>query len=142
MFENVFNLKIFKENVFNLEIFKGIEKSVIEKIIEKCPEKDFNDWDKILTEWQDSNGEWYIIKSWSVSISINWNEVSILNEWNIFWEIALLNEEKRTATVTAKWNIKVLILNVDDLINMINNGDNTINKTIMNRIEENMSRGN
>ena len=101
-------------------------------------ERSFKDWENILTKWDESNGEWYIIKSWSVSVSIDWNEIKTLNEWNIFWEIALLNEEERTATVTAKWDLTVLVLNLDDLVNMINNDDNTINKKIMWRIKENL----
>ena len=135
-------LKIMHENIFKLIIFEWIDKKTIEWIIFNCPEKKFINWEKVLIEWDISNGEWYIIKSWSVSISINWKKIATLNAWNIFWEIALLNEEERTATVTAKWDISVLILSIDDLINMINNDNNSINKTIMKRIEENLENEN
>jgi CRP-like cAMP-binding protein len=39
----------------------------------------------------------------------------------MFGEIALLNEEKRTATVEAIENTEVIILTLDNLINLINN---------------------
>jgi CRP-like cAMP-binding protein len=51
-----------------------------------------------------------------------------------------LNEEERTATVTAITDIEVIILSIDNLINMINNDDDRINKTIIKRIEENINR--
>lgn len=130
------------ENIFNLSIFKWIDRNTIEKIIFNCKEKNYKDQEKILIEWDDSNWEWYIIKFWSVIVSIKWREIATLSAWDIFWEIALLNEEERTATVTSKWEITVLILHIDDLINMLNNDDNSINKTIMNRIKENLEKGN
>ena len=87
-----------------------------------------------------SNWEWYIIKSGNVEIIIWWTRVAELGVWDIFWEIALLNEEDRTATVRAIKNLKVFVLNIDHLMEMINNWSNLINKTILSRIEENLSR--
>lgn len=130
------------ENIYNLKIFQWIQREVIESIINNCPQKSYEANEIIILQWNKSNWEWYIIKSWSVNISINWNVIKILNEWDIFWEIALLNDENRSATVTAKWNLDVIILNIDDLINMINSEWYLINKKIMKRIEENLERSN
>lgn len=128
------------ENIYNLEIFKWISHDVIEHIISSCEERTYKEWEMILVEWADSNWEWYILKSWKVLISINNTKIAELNAWDIFWEIALLNEELRTATVTALSDIQVIILSLDNLIEMINNDANKINKTIINRIEENINR--
>jgi len=128
------------ESIYNLEIFKWINKSVIDSIIIECEERKYSSWEMIIIEWEESNWEWYILKTGKVSIWIGWTRVAELNAWNIFWEIALLNEEERTATVTAITDIEVIILSIDNLINMINNDDDTINKTIINRIEENINR--
>ena len=128
------------ENIYNLEIFKWIDHDVIEDIILNCNDRWYCTWEMIISEWEKSNWEWYILKSGKVSVSINWLKVAELNAWEIFWEIALLNEEERTATVTALENIEVIILSYDNLIDMINNDANKINKTIMNRIEENLLR--
>jgi len=127
------------ESIFNLKIFRWINKEVVEKIIMQAEEKKFSEGEMIMIEGEDSNGEWYIIKSWSVSISIWWKHVAQLSHWDIFWEIALLNEEERTATVTANEDVEVIVLTLDSLIEMINNDENTINKEIMRRIEENIS---
>jgi CRP-like cAMP-binding protein len=56
----------------------------------------------------------------------------------MFWEIALLNEEARTATVRAITNLELIVITLSDLIEMINSDDNIINKQIIKRIEENL----
>lgn len=129
------------ESIYNLTIFQGIEKETIDHIILNCEQRSYEDQTMIMIEWEASNGEGYIIKSGRVNISIGGNKIAELSEWDIVGEIALLNDEQRTATVMAQGNIEVIVLNLDDLINMINNDDNSINKTIMQRIEENISRG-
>ena len=128
------------ENILNLEIFSWIDKSIIEEIILKVPEREYKAWEIILLEGSNSNWEWYIIKSWRVKVSIKWQKIAELSAWNIVWEIALLNEEKRTATVEALEDITVLVLTLDNLIDMINNDANNINKEIIRRIEENLGR--
>lgn len=126
------------ENIYSLEIFKWIDKNTIDNIVNNCPIKKYKKWELILIEWEISNWEWYIIKSWKIEISINWKKITELQTGDIFWEIALLNEEQRTATVTAFSDIETIVLSLDNLIEMINNDSNNINKTIMKRIEENI----
>ena len=128
------------ESILNLEIFKWIEKNIVEEIILAAPEKSFGSGEIIILEWSESNHEWYIIKSGKVKISIKWNKVAELQPWNIFWEIALLNEEERTATVEAISDTEVIVLTLESLINLINNDANNINKEIIRRIEENLER--
>ena len=53
-------------------------------------------------------------------------------------KIALLNEEQRTATVSAISELEVIVLNLENLIEIINNDANNINKIIIERIEENL----
>lgn len=128
------------ESIYNLEIFKWIDHDVIDGILIQCEERKYSDWEMIIIEWEESNSEWYIIKTGKVSISIKWSKIAELHAWDIFWEIALLNEEERTATVSALSDIEVIILSIDHLIEMINNDENKINKTIMTRMEENINR--
>jgi len=129
------------KTVYLLKIFQWIEDDIVDKIILSCDEKKFWSEELILMEWEPSNWEWYIIKSWRVEISIWWQKVAELWEGDIFWEIALLNEENRTATITTIDDVELIVLTLDNLIEMINNDENKINKEIMKRIEENISRG-
>ena len=126
------------ETIYSLKIFQWIEKDIVDKIILSCHEKSFWNWEIIMMEGEESNGEWYILKSGKVTISIKWQKVAELNEGDIFWEIALLNEEERTATVMTLSEVEVIVLTLDDLIEMIYNDENKINKEIMKRIEENL----
>jgi len=126
------------ESIFSLKIFSWIDKNIVEEIVLNSMEKEFKARELILIEWAPSNGEWYIIKKWRVAINIKWQKVAELGAWDIVWEIALLNEENRTATVEALDNTEVIVLTLNNLIDMINHDDNSINKEIVRRIEENL----
>ena len=126
------------ETIYNLAIFRWIERETIESIIANCEEENFAKGELIMIQWAQSNGKWYIIKNWTVKISINWTKIVDLSAGNIVWEIALLNEEERTATVEATSDTTMIVLTLDDLIDMINSDENNINKEIMRRIEENI----
>ena len=124
------------ERIYSLKIFEGIEKETITKIINECKIREYLAWEIIMMEWTESNWEWYIIKSGNVEILIWGQRVAELGSGDIFGEIALLNEENRTATVRAINDLKVFVLNIDHLLDMINNWSNLINKTILSRIED------
>lgn len=128
------------EDIYSLEIFKWFDKEIIDHIINSCETREYKAWEIIVIEWEKSNWEWYIIKSWKISVKIWNNEIIQLKKWEIFWEIALLNEEKRTATIKAINDIEVIVLKIENIIEMIDNDDNKINKTVISRIEENLER--
>jgi CRP-like cAMP-binding protein len=124
--------------MFELEIFKWIETQVVEKILSYAPIEKFVKWDIIFKEWELTNWKAYVINSWEVEVTMKWKSVATLVKWEIFWEIALLSEEERNATVTATTNLELIIVTYSDLIEMINHDDNIINKQIMRRIEQNI----
>ncbi len=126
------------ESIYNLKIFDGIQKEIVSHIVDGCKTKEFHNEEIILMEWDASNWEWYIIKNWEVAVSVNWNRIVNLSQWDIFWEIALLSDEKRNATITAITDLEVIVLTLDDLVEMINNDENRINKMIISRIEQNL----
>ena len=130
----------FNHNIYGLKIFNWFNKEIVDQIVNSCEIREYQRWEIIVVEWQESNWEWYIIKTWKVAISIKWQRIAELNEWDIFWEIALLNEEVRTATVKAEAKLEVIVLSMDWLIEIINNDENALNKTILRRIEENIER--
>lgn len=127
------------ENIFTLRIFHWVDRTVIKHIIENCESRIYKDWEMIIMEWEVSNWEWYILRQWKVSISIGWSHIAELWAGDIFWEIALLSEEERTATVYSQWDISVIVLKLDDIIKILSQ-DDTINKTVIDRIEENLER--
>jgi CRP-like cAMP-binding protein len=122
----------------NIKIFRWIEQEDVNYILSKCNIEIFWAWREIMSQWEESNWKWYIIKSWEVEIFVDNKERKTLWEWDVFWEIALLNDGERTATVIAKTEVETYILTQDSLIEIINNYSNAINKQIMQRIEENL----
>ncbi len=127
------------EDIYGLEIFKWIEKKIVDNIVKNCPTRKYQEWKTIIKEWEHSNWEGYIIKQWKIAITINNKKIAELWVGNLFWEIALLNEEERTASAIALEELEVIILSLDNLIEMINYDSNNINKLIITRIEENLA---
>lgn len=76
----------------------------------------YKKWDKIISEWDASNDKAYIIESWSVEIFKAWERIAGLWKWELFWEIALIVNEARTATVIASEQAEVLVLRKDDFL--------------------------
>lgn len=121
-----------------LKIFEGIETSVVEDIVNSAKRENFAAGEVIMQQGDHPSGTGYIIEHGSVSVSVNMLETATLWEGDIFWEIALLNEEARTATVIAQTEVQAIVLSQDVLFHMIENDDNIINKEIMRRMEENL----
>ncbi len=126
------------DDIFSLKIFDWIDINLVNKIFTYCKRKKNSLWDFIIKQWELSNWEGYIIISGNASVIKDEKEIAILWKWDIFWEIALLNEENRTASVIAKSELELLIINQDDILELISNWNQSINKDIMRRIEENL----
>lgn len=133
---------LFMQEVLHLKIFAWLDRNTIEYIVSNCKRERFTMGDIIITQWDASNGQWYIIESGNVWVTVNGTKVAELGNGEIFWEIALLNEEERTATVTALSDVTCIVLSQDDLFEIINNGNESINKDIMERIEANLTLNN
>ncbi|NVP17113.1 cyclic nucleotide-binding domain-containing protein [Candidatus Gracilibacteria bacterium] len=126
------------ESIYSLKIFHGFDKEIVDSIVNNCEHRKYSMGELIIAEGEMSNGEGYILKKGKVTISIGGKKVAELNPGDIFGEIALLNEEERTATVKSATDIEVIVLNLETLIKIINNDTNNINKLIIERIEENL----
>lgn len=125
--------------IYNLKIFEWIDDDTVDSIIKNCSEETYQSWEIIMAQGEESNWKGYIIKSGKVQITVNGTKMSELDSGNIVWEIALLNEEERTATVQAVEKTTMIVLSIEELIEMINNWVNHISKWIMQRIEQNIS---
>lgn len=125
------------KNIYDLKIFSSLKKESIDLIINNSQKKEFKKGEIIFVQWEKNDWNAYIITKWKVSVNILNKEVATLWEWEIFWEIALLNDETRTATVIAKEDIETIIINIDNLFKIIDENPN-INKDIIKRIESNL----
>lgn len=125
------------EELYNLKIFAGIDKEIVKNLLNNLEKESYLSGQIILNQWDENNWKGYIIISGQVDVIINSEKVTSLWEWEIFWEITLLNEEDRTATIIAKTDLELLVISQESLLEIMNE-DNFLNKEIMRRVQENI----
>lgn len=125
-------------NINKLYIFEWFKKDFLEKVLSNSKIKYFSAWDIVIKIWDEAL-EAYVIINWIVSVNIDNQNINTIFAWDIFWEIALITNEKRTATIIAETALKLLVINKDILIKIINNYPEweIIKTTILNRIIQN-----
>lgn len=126
----------------DIELFQGINMDYISMIIDKSRREEYPKWEKIISQWDKSNGSAYIIQEWEVKVEINWNEIAKITEGNIFWEIALITDEVRVATITSTTDVVLLKINKELLHTIIKKFTNwkQIQEVLMKRILENLQK--
>lgn len=125
-----------KENIY---IFEWLTKEEISYFILMSKTEFYKPWQKILKEWDESNNRAYIVEKWSVDIIRGWQKISTLREWEIFWELALITNESRTADVVVNENTEVLVLLKDDFLMLYQKSGNyqAMKDRILERIKNN-----
>lgn len=124
----------------DLYIFEWIDSTLVTLIIDNSRSVKALAWEYILSQGEESDNSAYIIQEWEVSVEIDWNQVWKIWEWNIFWEIALITNESRTASIIALKDLKLLKINKELLLTIIKQFQNwdEIKKTMFNRIRQNL----
>ncbi|NDK09264.1 cyclic nucleotide-binding domain-containing protein [Candidatus Gracilibacteria bacterium] len=130
-------MDLFK-NTKKLKIFDGITDEVVQEIINNSERTSFAAGEIIMEQGDIPDGNGYIIESGEVEVFIHGEMSAHLSAGDIFGEIALLNEEERSATIISKSPVNTIVLNQDTLFSMIEHDDNSINKEIMRRMEANL----
>lgn len=105
--------KMSKENIY---IFEWLSKEEVSYFILMSESAKFRKWETIMKEWDASDDKAYIIESWSVDVFRDWDKIATIGAWDIFWEIALIMNEPRTATVKANEDTEVIVLLKDDFL--------------------------
>lgn len=125
-----------KENIY---IFEWLSNEEISYFILMSETQFFKKWEMIIRQWEASNDKAYIIESWRVEIIIDDEKVAEIWEWEIFGEIALIINEKRTASVVAKENTEVLVLDKNEFLMLYQKSWNfqNIKDKILERIKKN-----
>lgn len=126
------------QEIYWLKVFNWIDKNIVDLIIKNSKIETYSEWEIIIKQWEKSNWKWYIIKSWEVIVEIWWKEIAKLGIWEIFWEIALLNEEQRTATIKAISETQLIVLTQEYLLEIIDSWNESVNRDIMFRLEQNL----
>lgn len=120
-------------------IFEGLSKEEISYFVMMSETQFFKKWDMIIKQWDKSNDKAYIIESGRVEVKIDWEQIAQIWAWEIFWEIALIINEPRTASVIAMENTEVLVLDKSDFLALYQKSGNfqQIKDRILERIKNN-----
>lgn len=123
----------------NIYIFGWLSDEEIQYFDAIAKRQFFKKWETIINEWDACNDIAYLIESGSVDIFYKGEKVSTILEWSIFWEIALIVNEPRSATVIASEDTKVLEFHRNDFIMLYKKSWNfeEIRQKIFQRIKKN-----
>lgn len=119
-------------------LFEWFWESFLDEIYKKSEIIKFKAWEIIIQEWEQSKNA-YIILDWIVSVHKNYKNINTIFAWDIFWEISLVTNEPRTATIKAESDLELLSFSKEVLMKLIKNKPNgdKITSTILNRIIQN-----
>lgn len=125
----------------NLYIFEWIDDNFLQDILNHSRVKSFKANSFVFKEGDKTENS-FILISGVVSV-IKWEKnVNTIFEWDIFWEIGLVLNEPRTASIQAETDIEVLEItkaSVNKILKEYPNGE-FIKVTILNRIIQNHNR--
>lgn len=131
------------EKIKKLYLFEWIDDDFLETLVNNSKIETYIDWEKIIIEWEKAEKA-YIIIEWIVNVEKNNEFINTIFQGDIFGEIGLVTNEKRTASVIAETQVKLLVLDRENLVKLINKYPNGefIKNTILNRIMMNKNSWN
>ena len=119
----------------DIYIFQWISEDFVNLVIDNSRRMEVKEGEIIIKQWDFSNLEAYIIQDWEAEVVIYDKVIKTLLPGEIFWEMALVTNEPRTATIKLKINQELLHKILRDFPN-----GKEIQKTMMNRILENLRK--
>lgn len=124
------------------KIFEWIDWIFLNLIIDNSERIEVKSWKYIINQWDKTDNHAYIIQLWDVSVEIDWKQIKVLWEWDIFWEISLITNEPRTASIKSITDLVLLKINKTILKKIIKELKNwkEIQDKIFKRILENNKR--
>jgi CRP-like cAMP-binding protein len=127
------------QNIDSLYIFDGFSKEVVSFFLLMSQTQHRKMFEIVLQEWSDSNGCAYYINSWSVRILQKKKEIAVLHAGGFFWELALITDEPRNATVEVLEDTELQVFLKDDFLTLLQQSShwNEMKEEIRRRIREN-----
>jgi zinc transporter ZupT len=101
------------EYLSNVPLFNSLPPEEMHALVSHVQERDYKQGTRLITEGE-QGFELYIIKKGSVEVSHRGEIVATLGPSDVFGEMALLTDEVRKATVTAKTDVTLLEIHKSD----------------------------
>lgn len=123
-----------------LYIFEWFSQSEIAYFLLMTQTQMKKEWEVIIREGDPSNGCAYYVASGHVKVTRWQNEIAVLGPWAFFGEIALITDERRTATVEAIDEVELQVFLKEDFFILLNRSGHSkdLKEVIMKRIQENV----
>lgn len=124
-----------------LYIFEWMDEDFLKQLLKISKIENYKANEIILKEW-DTTQNWYILINGIVSVIKGEKIINTIFEWDIFWEIGLVLNEPRTATIKSETDIQVLVISKDWLDKFFDGYTNWefIKVTLLNRIIQNHNK--
>jgi CRP/FNR family cyclic AMP-dependent transcriptional regulator len=94
-----------EELIKQVPLFSGLDKGDLNGLASSMKERTFNEGDTIAKEGQSGIG-FFIIDEGEASVSVGGEERATIGHGDYFGEVALIDDGARTATITAKTQLK------------------------------------
>jgi len=130
------------QDIENLYIFDGFSREVVSFFLLMSQTQNKKAKEIIIDEWDSSNWCAYYINSGKVRVRHGKNEIAILWEGAFFWEMALITDAPRNATVEAMEDTVLQVFLKDDFMTLIQQSTHgqEMKREIRRRIIENGRR--
>ena len=119
-FDDVFNKNLIFKNLSQINLFKAFSPLKLYKLIDLIHIENYKDGEKIIKEGIHGD-KFYIVKSGQVEIFQRNIYLRTLNSMEYFGERALLTNEVRSATLTAKGDVELYCLDKDNFKSNLSN---------------------
>lgn len=130
------------QNIESLYIFDGFSKEVIAFFLLMSQTQYRKKWEIIIKEGEKSNWCAYYINSWMAKI-LKWGkEIATLHSGGFFWELALITDDSRNATVQVVEDTELQVFLKDDFLTLLQQSSHgfEMKEEIRRRIIENGNR--
>lgn len=129
-------------NIEDLYIFEGFSKEVVAYFLLMTQAQFHSEGEIIMRQWDESNGCAYYINSGSVRVSIDWQVVGTIGKGGFFGEMALITDEKRSATIEILEETELQVFMKEDFLTLIMQSGHSdeMKAEIRRRILENSKR--
>ena len=96
------------DDLQRVPLFEELDRRQLRKLAGLFRERTVSPGTKVTTEGQMSGVGFFVVGDGEAAVSVNGDEVATLGPGDHFGELALVSESERTATVTAKTELRLL----------------------------------